>query len=135
MRLCASRSRQAAIAPAVHRVHVDFVLGAPAYGSGGVPVSPTAEIAARLHRAEEEIALGPACWLWDYLRRSGAGGYFLPLSGGADSSSTAAIVGIMCQLVVKASTRPHHCTVISWLGPAMSPSISGLKGVSAWPPP
>ena len=98
-----SRSRQAAIAPAVHRVHVDFVLGAPAYGSGGVPVSPTAEIAARLHRAEEEIALGPACWLWDYLRRSGAGGYFLPLSGGADSSSTAAIVGIMCQLVVKAA--------------------------------
>ena len=98
-----SRSRQAAIAPAVHRVHVDFILGAPAYGSGGVPVSPTAEIAARLHRAEEEIALGPACWLWDYLRRSGAGGYFLPLSGGADSSSTAAIVGIMCQLVVKAA--------------------------------
>ena len=31
---------------------------------------------------EEEIALGPAIWLWDYLRRSGASGYFLPLSGG-----------------------------------------------------
>ena len=27
---------------------------------------------------------GPACWLWDYLRRSGMGGFFLPLSGGAD---------------------------------------------------
>jgi hypothetical protein len=27
-------------------------------------------------------SLGPACWLWDYLRRSGQGGYFLPLSGG-----------------------------------------------------
>jgi NAD+ synthase (glutamine-hydrolysing) len=46
--------------------------------------------------------MGPACWLWDYLRRSGAAGYFLPLSGGADSSSTAAIVGVMCQLVSKA---------------------------------
>ncbi|CAL1604529.1 unnamed protein product [Knipowitschia caucasica] len=23
------------------------------------------------HTAEEEISLGPACWLWDYLRRSG----------------------------------------------------------------
>jgi NAD+ synthase (glutamine-hydrolysing) len=42
---------------------------------------------------------GPACWLWDYLRRSGAQGFFLPLSGGADSSSVAAIVGAMCQLV------------------------------------
>lgn len=56
----------------------------------------------RFHAPEEEIALGPACWLWDYLRRSGAAGYLLPLSGGADSSSTAAIVGSMCQLVVKA---------------------------------
>ena len=25
----------------------------------------------RIHSAEEECALGPACWLWDYLRRSG----------------------------------------------------------------
>ena len=55
----------------------------------------------RYHLPEEEIALGPACWLWDYLRRSGAIGFLLPLSGGADSSSVAAIVGCMCQLVVK----------------------------------
>lgn len=48
----------------------------------------------------EEIALGPSGWLWDYLRRSGLRGYFLPLSGGADSSSTAALVAIMCQRVV-----------------------------------
>ncbi|XP_031132310.1 glutamine-dependent NAD(+) synthetase [Ipomoea triloba] len=55
----------------------------------------------RYHSPEEEISLGPACWLWDYLRRSGASGFLLPLSGGADSSSVAAIVGSMCQLVVK----------------------------------
>lgn len=61
----------------------------------------------RLHRPEEEIAHGPACWLWDYLVRSGAGGYLLPLSGGADSSSTAAITGNMCQLVIK-GVRAHH---------------------------
>ncbi|XP_015896055.3 glutamine-dependent NAD(+) synthetase [Ziziphus jujuba] len=53
------------------------------------------------HCPEEEIAYGPGCWLWDYLRRSGASGFLLPLSGGADSSSVAAIVGCMCQLVVK----------------------------------
>ncbi|KAF5181473.1 Glutamine-dependent NAD(+) synthetase, partial [Thalictrum thalictroides] len=53
------------------------------------------------HSPEEEIAFGPGCWLWDYLRRSGASGFLLPLSGGADSSSVAAIVGCMCQLVVR----------------------------------
>ncbi|KAF9594669.1 hypothetical protein IFM89_034352 [Coptis chinensis] len=36
-----------------------------------------------------------------YLRRSGAYGFLLPLSGGADSSSVATIVGCMCQLVVE----------------------------------
>lgn len=63
---------------------------------------PSLPIKVRYHAPEEEIALGPACWLWDYLRRSGATGFLLPLSGGADSSSVAAIVGCMCQLVVSA---------------------------------
>ena len=36
------------------------------------------------------------------LCRSGAAGFLLPLSGGADSSATCAIVGCMCQMVVKA---------------------------------
>lgn len=47
----------------------------------------------------EEIAGGPACWLWDYLRRSGASGFFVPLSGGADSAAVVTIVGAMCQRV------------------------------------
>lgn len=50
--------------------------------------------------AEQEISLGPACWLWDYLRRSKMHGFFLPLSGGIDSASTAIIVSSMCQLVM-----------------------------------
>lgn len=49
---------------------------------------------------EEEIAYASGSWLWDYLRRSGLNGFFLPLSGGSDSSATAAIVGGMCQMVV-----------------------------------
>ena len=64
---------------------------------------PDRPVEVRYHTPEEEIALGPACWLWDYLRRSGAAGYLLPLSGGADSSSTAALVGHMCQLAVLAA--------------------------------
>lgn len=59
------------------------------------------------YSAEEEIARGPACWLWDYLRRSGMNGFFLPLSGGADSSATATIVGAMCQAVVFAAGQKN----------------------------
>lgn len=54
----------------------------------------------RYHLPEEEIALGPACWMWDYLRRSKAAGYIVPLSGGIDSCATATIVYSMCRLVV-----------------------------------
>ncbi|KAL1588494.1 hypothetical protein WHR41_02874 [Cladosporium halotolerans] len=53
------------------------------------------------HVPEEEIALGPACWLWDYLRRSRTAGYLVPLSGGIDSCATATIVFSMCRLVIK----------------------------------
>ncbi|KAJ5270277.1 hypothetical protein N7505_006035 [Penicillium chrysogenum] len=61
-----------------------------------MPIKP------RYHAPEEEIALGPACWLWDYLRRCGAAGFFLPLSGGIDSCATATIVHSMCREVLKA---------------------------------
>lgn len=53
----------------------------------------------------EEISWGPACYLWDYLKRAQAGGFFLPLSGGADSSATALIVYNMCILVYETITK------------------------------
>lgn len=48
---------------------------------------------------EEEISGGPPLWMWDYLRRSGARGFFLPLSGGADSGAVAAMVANMCKML------------------------------------
>jgi len=68
----------------------------------GVPPPVSPPIRLRVHLPEEEIAYGPAAWLWDYLRRSGAGGFLLPLSGGADSASVAAIVAAMCRMVARA---------------------------------
>ncbi|KAJ2743790.1 glutamine-dependent NAD(+) synthetase [Coemansia sp. BCRC 34301] len=65
-------------------------------------VHPTQPITVRVLEPAEEIGLGPACWLWDYLRRSSLGGFFLPLSGGIDSCATAVIVHSMCRLVVEA---------------------------------
>lgn len=65
-------------------------------------IKASAPIEPRIHRPEEEIALGPACWLWDYLRRSRQAGFFVPLSGGIDSCSTAVIVFSMCREVMQA---------------------------------
>ncbi|CAK9043576.1 Glutamine-dependent NAD(+) synthetase (NAD(+) synthase [glutamine-hydrolyzing]) [Durusdinium trenchii] len=93
----ASRGVQAAQAKKLHCVSVDFSISDPAGAHGRV----SRPIEVRYHTPQEEIAFGPACWLWDYLRRSGASGFFLPLSGGADSSSTATIVGAMCRLVAE----------------------------------
>lgn len=50
----------------------------------------------------EELARGAACWLWDYLRRSKAKGFFVALSGGADSASVVAIVRVMCEMIFRA---------------------------------
>lgn len=83
----------------LERIKVDFRL---------CRTSDIPDITARLteavephyHLPEEEIAYGPACWLWDYLRRSKAAGYLVPLSGGIDSCATATIVYSMCRLVV-----------------------------------
>ncbi|EGV65834.1 glutamine-dependent NAD(+) synthetase [Yamadazyma tenuis] len=63
-------------------------------------IRPSLPISVKYHLPEEEIALGPACWLWDYLRRSKCAGFFLPLSGGVDSCATATIVHSMCRLIV-----------------------------------
>lgn len=92
-----SRCTVAASTPTYPRVDVDFELSHP----GDLNMVPNGPLEWIYHSAEEEIALGPACWLWDYLRRSGQGGFFLPLSGGVDSSSTAIIVHSMCRQVVK----------------------------------
>ncbi|XP_018336301.1 probable glutamine-dependent NAD(+) synthetase [Agrilus planipennis] len=96
-----SRSHASSEYPSYPRILVDFSLS-PEHDS----TFPTAfPIEWKYLRPEEEIAQGPACWLWDYLRRSGQGGFFLPLSGGVDSTSTAMIVFSMCRMVVKAVQR------------------------------
>ncbi|XP_050390944.1 glutamine-dependent NAD(+) synthetase [Patella vulgata] len=87
--------------PSFPRVDVDFALT----DSENEWRPVTEPIPLLIHKAEEEIALGPACWLWDYLRRSKQGGFFLPLSGGIDSSSTACLVSSMCHLVCEAVAK------------------------------
>lgn len=56
------------------------------------PIQPTKLPAPfKMDREEIQILNCITCFLWDYLRKSGATGFMLPLSGGADSGLTAAI--------------------------------------------
>jgi len=99
----ASRSRgaQAMEVPQYERIKIDYHL-TRRESIADPRHRATIPIEVSYHKPEEEIAFGPACWLWDYLRRSKASGYFVPLSGGIDSCATAAIVFSMCRLVVQA---------------------------------
>ncbi|KAF8507701.1 hypothetical protein JB92DRAFT_3083999 [Gautieria morchelliformis] len=106
-RVSSSRSLQAASVERYHLVEVPIALSSSQVDQ--VPDIPAARsFALRYHTPAEEIALGPACWLWDYLRRSRAQGYFVPLSGGIDSCSTSVIVYSMCRLVAEAATRADN---------------------------
>lgn len=102
-------------AEARHMMHSQIVTAEIEVGSNlndGYPL-PSEEIQLKLHTPEEECCFGPACWLWDFMRRSGAAGFFLPLSGGADSSSVAMIVGVMTIMVTEAAKKDPNGLVAS----------------------
>lgn len=99
-------------APEVHTlewIEVDFDVCSPKLSDPRMPLTAATE--PRYHLPEEEIALGPACWLWDYLRRSKAAGFLVPLSGGIDSCATATIVYSMCRLVVSEIAQGNQAVI------------------------
>ncbi|CDR39327.1 CYFA0S03e02212g1_1 [Cyberlindnera fabianii] len=98
---------QSTKSPSYDRVHVPAELS-PQQITFNPSIAPTKSQEIFYHTPEEEIALGPACWLWDYIRRCNGAGYFLPLSGGIDSCATAVIVHSMCRLVVGAAGKGNE---------------------------
>lgn len=63
-----SRALQATKQASYERVEVEMSLSSdPEDVDLLVQPSPPCDV--RFHTPEEEISLGPACWLWDYLRR------------------------------------------------------------------
>lgn len=105
-RYAPSRRNQVDSAPRYERLHLDMQLASPG-DQVEARFKPSTALDARYHKPEEEIGLGPACWLWDYLRRSRQAGFFVPLSGGIDSCSTATIVFSMCREVFKAAQQDN----------------------------
>ena len=91
-----SRGNQAGIVKSFARVHADIDICCECEPGSLSKIRPAA-----VHDPLEEIALGPPIWMWDYLRRSGSRGFFIALSGGADSASVAAMVASMAFEVFK----------------------------------
>jgi NAD+ synthase (glutamine-hydrolysing) len=100
-RFTPSRGHQAVQAPAYERIETGFSLSDDSFYRD-VNLCPTPARQVKYHVPEEEIALGPACWMWDFLRRSKTSGYLVPLSGGIDSCATAVLVYSMCREVINA---------------------------------
>lgn len=69
-----SRGVQSLHAPTFQRIETDFSLGTSDFELD-LDIAPSPRIDIRIHEPAEEISLSAACWLWDYLRRSGAGSY------------------------------------------------------------
>ena len=95
-----SRGLQATAVTDYKRIEVDMRLSGG--GDDDFDCGPSPEIAVRIASPAEEIALAPAAFLWDFLRRSPAAGFFIPLSGGIDSCATSVIVFGMCRLAFDA---------------------------------
>ncbi|APA07381.1 hypothetical protein SS1G_13042 [Sclerotinia sclerotiorum 1980 UF-70] len=123
-----SRAMQARETAPYERIEAGMSLSSDAEDVNPL-VQPTKEISIKYHVPEEEIALGPACFLWDYLRRSRQAGYFVPLSGGIDSCATSVIVHSMCRIVFAAVEKGDNPQVIEDLL-----RIVGEEEDSTWRP-
>lgn len=75
-----------------------FALGTPS-----TPPTPTPAAWIEPSPAEQ-LARSGAIWLWDQLRRSAQRcGFFLAVSGGADSSAVASITALLCRMLAQAA--------------------------------
>ncbi|KAG9247795.1 hypothetical protein BJ878DRAFT_491022 [Calycina marina] len=127
-RFAKSRAIQATQQPSYERIEVPMSLSSDEEEFNPF-LKPSVPREVRFHSPEEEIALGPACFLWDYLRRSKQGGYFIPLSGGIDSCATSMIVFSMCRLVYHDIVEDKNKQVIKELR-----QIAGESSTSTWVP-
>jgi len=101
--LVKSRAVEAVSLKSFPRVNIDFKLcQSKEYAS--TPIDRSNLV---LPKAAE-VGYGPACYLWDYMRKGGAAGYFLAFSGGADSTATALIVYNMAYLLYQTVNEKQH---------------------------
>lgn len=105
-----SRSIQTQKSKSMPRISVDFKVS-KAFDIQSEEIPVPIPLNSVVPCFEEEIAKGPACYLYNYLKRSGASGFFIPLSGGADSAAVAAVVYNMGLLIFDAVQKGEECVL------------------------
>ncbi|KUI57806.1 Glutamine-dependent NAD(+) synthetase [Cytospora mali] len=97
-----SRNQQGAAQQEFPRVDCDLYLSRPIEEvlAKKYPISKDMQL--EILDPMEEIANAQAVFLWQYLTRTNSPGYFLPLSGGLDSSTVALFVYSMARMVLQA---------------------------------
>jgi len=70
-------------------------------------------IEAKVPCEPEQQLLAMSSYLWDYLRKSGAAGMYLPLSGGADSGVTALVVYYMAERILAQIKEDKHSETLN----------------------
>ncbi|OBT94324.2 glutamine-dependent NAD(+) synthetase [Pseudogymnoascus verrucosus] len=123
-----SRAMQTRDQPKYERIEVEMSLSSEV-DEIDLLLHPSPARAVVYNTPEEEIAYGPACYLFDYLRRSKQAGFFLPLSGGIDSCATAVIVHSMTRLILRAIQLQENPQVLIDLH-----RICGESEGSTWEP-
>lgn len=73
-RYAPSRGLQAVRSPEYRRIETSFSLTSES-DDLNPDLGPSLPREVKYHLPEEEIAMGPACFLWDYLRRSKLAGF------------------------------------------------------------
>lgn len=103
---------QAANQPEYERIECELRLSRPAdelFLSKDLEISKEIEI--KVLDPMEEIYMSTAVFLWQYLVRTNSAGYFLALSGGLDSSTTALMVFGMARLVLESISAGEEKTL------------------------
>jgi len=114
-RSCISRNIQAGSQSEFPRVEAALRLSRPTeetFLSGAPKISRPIDI--RVLDPMEEIHKSTAVWLWQYLVTTRSPGFLLPLSGGADSCTTALMVYGMARLVLR-FINDHNAQVLAEL--------------------
>ena len=64
---------------------------------------------------EEEFTRAMTLGLFDYMRKSRSRGFIISLSGGADSSGAACLVGLMCEMALAELGHEAFCRVLGYM--------------------
>jgi NAD+ synthase (glutamine-hydrolysing) len=106
-----SRNIQAAAQPDFPRIECDIRLSRTADEIHFSDLKPAREIDLKFLDPMEEMYMAEAVFLWQYLTRANAAGYFLALSGGLDSCTVSVFVYGMARLVLKSIEAGEQTTL------------------------